>query len=149
MRLYAHQRGAISDLEAHCRVNPDFTSGFRNDLEFFIPQIGSFFLKGESQHPEELLQLIIHASGVDFYFAHRIWFFCQSVMFQSIDSETLTKSRQILKALAKKVLDQDKTCELLYLANSKDIMELLGELNLRDYYPALSLFENPNHVHHN
>lgn len=137
MRLYAHQRGAISDLEAHCRVNPDFTSGFRNDLEFFIPQIGSFFLKGESQHPEELLSLILHAASVDFYFAHRIWFFCQSVMFQSIDSETLIKSRQILKTLARLCLDQESNHELLYLANSKDILSLISDLHLRDYYPSL------------
>lgn len=81
MRLYAHQRGAISDLEQHCRVNPDFNSPFRNDLEFFIPQIGSFFLKGKFEYPDELLQLILHSSQADFFFAHRIWFFCQSVMF--------------------------------------------------------------------
>ena len=36
MRLYAHHSDAIQDLEK-CRVNPDFTSIFRNDLEFFIP----------------------------------------------------------------------------------------------------------------
>jgi hypothetical protein len=36
MRLYAHQGEAILDLEK-CRINPDFTSVFRNDLEFFIP----------------------------------------------------------------------------------------------------------------
>jgi hypothetical protein len=46
MRLYAHQREAIKDLE-QCRVNPDFTSVFRDDLEFFIPQLGSFYLKGD------------------------------------------------------------------------------------------------------
>jgi hypothetical protein len=36
MRMYAHQPGAIKDLEK-CRVNPDFNSDFRDDLEFFIP----------------------------------------------------------------------------------------------------------------
>lgn len=36
MRLYAHQSEAINDLQ-QSRVNPDFTSAFRDDLEFFIP----------------------------------------------------------------------------------------------------------------
>ena len=36
MRMYAHQPGAIKDLEK-CRVNPDFKSMFRDDLEFYIP----------------------------------------------------------------------------------------------------------------
>ena len=126
------------------RVNPDFTSPFRNDLEFFIPQICSFFLKGESQHSEELLAFILHASSANFFFSHRVWFFCQSVMFQSIDSETLVKSRSILKALAKMCLDRDQNCELLYLANSKDILNLVNQLRLLDYYPSLAHFENPN-----
>ena len=37
MRLYAHQQDAVRTLEQHCRVNPDFSSPFRDDLEFFIP----------------------------------------------------------------------------------------------------------------
>ena len=36
IRLYAHDTSAIEDLEK-VRVNPDFTSEFRNDLEFYIP----------------------------------------------------------------------------------------------------------------
>ena len=36
-RLYAHDSTAIKSLLEECRVNPDFTSPFRNDLEFFIP----------------------------------------------------------------------------------------------------------------
>ena len=31
IRLYAHDKSAIEDLES-VRVNPDFTSEFRNDL---------------------------------------------------------------------------------------------------------------------
>jgi hypothetical protein len=36
VRLYAHDRQAVKLLETK-RVNPDFTSQFRTDLEFFIP----------------------------------------------------------------------------------------------------------------
>jgi hypothetical protein len=39
-------------------------------------------------------------------------------------------------------LDQDRNHELLYLANSSDILRLIADLNLRDFYPSLSLFED-------
>jgi hypothetical protein len=34
--MYAHEPGAIKELEK-CRINPNFSSLFRDDLEFFIP----------------------------------------------------------------------------------------------------------------
>jgi len=37
IKLYAHDSEAIISLKELCRVNPDFTSPFRDDLEFFIP----------------------------------------------------------------------------------------------------------------
>jgi hypothetical protein len=36
IRLYMHHEDAIRDLE-NCRVNPDYESTLRDDLEFFIP----------------------------------------------------------------------------------------------------------------
>jgi hypothetical protein len=36
LKLYAHKDGAIHDLEK-CRINPDFNSNQRFDLEFYIP----------------------------------------------------------------------------------------------------------------
>lgn len=36
VRLYAHDKTAIDALDK-VRVNPDFTSQFRSDLEFYIP----------------------------------------------------------------------------------------------------------------
>ena len=55
MRLYAHQTdAAIKDLKELCRVNPDFTSpnsNLRNDLEFYVPQISTFFLRGDLEDP--------------------------------------------------------------------------------------------------
>ena len=52
MRMYAHQAGAIKDLY-RCRINPDFQSLFRDDLEFFIPQLCSFYLKGNLATKED------------------------------------------------------------------------------------------------
>ena len=51
MRLYAHQPDAIKDLKELCRVNPDFNSNYRNDLEFYIPQICTFFLRCDLEDP--------------------------------------------------------------------------------------------------
>ena len=36
IRMYAHEPGAIKELEK-CRITPNFSSLFRDDLEFFIP----------------------------------------------------------------------------------------------------------------
>jgi hypothetical protein len=47
--LYAHQPDVISQLENQ-RINPDFTSQYRDDLEFYIPQLCSFFLQGNYEH---------------------------------------------------------------------------------------------------
>lgn len=38
IKLYAHQEGVVDKFYGmNIRINPDFTSDFRSDLEFFIP----------------------------------------------------------------------------------------------------------------
>ena len=78
MRLYAHKNGAVQDFTSTCRINPDYTSNFRNDLEFYIPQICTFLLKGDMEDPNELFDFLIMASASEFFFAHRLWFFFYS-----------------------------------------------------------------------
>ena len=133
MRLYAHQPESISDLE-RCRVNPDFTSPFRDDLEFFIPQLCSFYLKGDFEKQSDLANLIVLASSTSFYFSHRVWFFFQSTMYQDFDEDIYQKSRTILKSLKSVCLEN---IEKLYLANSKDIVSLIVDLNLTEFWPNL------------
>lgn len=36
INLYAHKSGAIAELQS-CRINPNFNSSQRIDLEFYIP----------------------------------------------------------------------------------------------------------------
>ncbi|CDW87043.1 phosphatidylinositol kinase (pik-k) [Stylonychia lemnae] len=131
MRLFAHQKEAIEDLK-QCRVNPDFTSAFRNDLEFFIPQLCSFFLKGNYEDPQELKDLIVLASSASFYFSHRVWFFFQSTMFQDR-----------LKNVCLEINEK------LYLANSQDLITLIGDLNLLDFYPNFKMDKSLIRYHHN
>jgi hypothetical protein len=61
-----------------------FDAPVRKDLEFFIPQLCSFYLQGIFGDTKSLVNLIVQASKSDFYFSHRIWFFFQSVVFTRI-----------------------------------------------------------------
>ena len=42
--LYACEDDAVKEL-AMCRVNPNFDNPIRNDLEFFIPQLCTFYIQ--------------------------------------------------------------------------------------------------------
>lgn len=82
IRLYAHDTNAAIDGLENVRVNPDFTSQFRADLEFYIPQLCAFYLGGDSDEPERLVNLLVMAASQSFFFSHRIWFYFQSMIFQ-------------------------------------------------------------------
>lgn len=58
--LYAHDEGAVEEL-MKCRINPDFTNFVRSDLEFFIPEISSFYLRGKFEEQQSLLNLMTSA----------------------------------------------------------------------------------------
>jgi len=77
--LYAHEEGMVEDL-MKCRINPDFTNFVRSDLEFFIPEISSFFLRGKFEEQQSLLNLMTSACSVSFFFSHRLYFFFKSVI---------------------------------------------------------------------
>jgi len=116
IRLYAHDPQAIKALEA-VRVNPDFTSQFRSDLEFYIPQLCSFYVQGYFEQPSQLVNLIVMAASSSFYFSHRAWFFFQSLIIgQDEESKELYKKSTIaLRGLKDACI---KSKERLYLANS-------------------------------
>jgi len=105
------------------RVNPDFTSQFRSDLEFFIPQLCSFYLRGDSENADQLVNLIVMASESSFFFSHRIWFYFQSMIFNpnapgatpQLLREQYKKSRAGVAAISEACW---KVKERLYLQNS-------------------------------
>jgi len=45
IKLYSCDPSAMNEL-ARCRINPNLSSKQRKDLEFYIPQICSFYLQG-------------------------------------------------------------------------------------------------------
>ena len=147
--MYAHQPGAIKDLEK-CRVNPDFKSKFRDDLEFYIPQICSFFLKGNqetSREQDDLYKVIILASQTNFFFAHRIWFFFHSAMFKEFNQSIYHQSQQILKGLKGVCLDNEN--EKMYIANSESITVMIIELFMSDFYSGIHSDSGLMHQHYN
>lgn len=80
MRLYAWAPNAVKKLES-CRLNRDFTESIRNDLEFYIPQMLSFYLSREcnDDESEELSIFINMACKSEFFFSHRVLFFLMTV----------------------------------------------------------------------
>lgn len=145
IRLYAHQSNAIKDLESQARINPDFTSHFRNDLEFYVPQICTFYLTGEMEHPEELYNLILLASSTDFFFSHRVWFHYQSSLQKGLAGADRRAIERVLHGLMSSCMSaQGNLSEPLYLANSQDIIRLLVDLNLGDFYPSLCMVADPS-----
>ena len=136
IRLYAHDKEAVKDLEK-VRVNPDFTSRFRSDLEFFIPQLCCFYLKGDSDAEQDIVKLITLASTSSFFYSHRIWFFFQAMLFPEDDptsKEQHTKSRVVLRALKEGCI---KSKERFYLTNSQDVVKLIQEFGKTENYPWL------------
>ena len=74
--MYVRTPNAIERLE-ECRINPDFTDPIRNDLEFYIPQIISFYLSSECDdgYAEEIANFLKCCCKISNNFSHRIMFF--------------------------------------------------------------------------
>jgi len=109
------------------RLNPDLdpTVVARSDLEFFIPQLCSFYL-GEGVTDEEaqkLLTVIQQASQINFFFAHRIYFFFNSSIHHIDEGPKQQRALEALMMLAEVALVNEE--EQLYLANSKTYSNLV------------------------
>lgn len=134
LQLYAHQENAVRDLE-QCRINPDFNSPFRNDLEFYIPQICCIYIEGGLEDPRDVINLILNAAKSDMFFSHRIWFFFQSLIFAS-DEEGKVKrkaSQQIVTQLKSICIECQ---QLLCLVNSQDLIYYIIKFGMLKQYPS-------------
>ena len=76
LKLYAKEDNVVEELE-EVRLNPDFTSVVRNDLEFYIPQLWSYWLYEDEE--EEIMKFIILSAQSNLYFSHRVLFFLESL----------------------------------------------------------------------
>ena len=120
MQLYRHKPHA-NILLVRVRLNPDFlttdSDGTRADLEYFIPQLCSFYLNPEldSIEVEQIGEILSRACQVNFFFAHRVWFFLSSSIDYLEDDEQRERIEQLLFRLEQQAM---KSTEQLYLANS-------------------------------
>lgn len=110
IQLYSCEPNAVDEL-ASCRLNPDLKATVRKDLEFYIPQILSFYLQGYYPNMQQLVDLIVQACKTDFYFSHRIYFFLKSVTFEALtdparEEEQKTAVDTVLKNIYKMICDQ-------------------------------------------
>ena len=73
----------------------------RSDLEFFIPQLCSFYLNPEltSIEVEQLGEILSCACSINFFFSHRIWFFMRSSIDYVEDEEQRERIERILSRL--------------------------------------------------
>ena len=135
-RLYAHEDSVIEDI-MKCRINPDFTSDIRNDLEFFIPEISSFYLRGKYEEQQSLLNLLTSAWGISFFFSHRLYFFFKSVISTDGSKDVKSECLAAIQEIQEMCEVQSSSDCLLYLANSKDLIVHIKKLKVDGLYPNL------------
>lgn len=85
IKLYSDNAEGMVEL-SRCRINPNLKSKQRRDLEFYIPQVCSFYLQSYFSEPEELVNFILQASG-EFHFSHRVLFFFSAILFNNFVPE--------------------------------------------------------------
>ncbi|CAD8156732.1 unnamed protein product [Paramecium pentaurelia] len=81
IRLYIsdNKTKAIEMLQ-RCRINPNFQMNLiRNDLEYYIPQLINFMVFHQQLQDDRLIEFIIKASSIDFFFAHLVYFQLKSL----------------------------------------------------------------------
>jgi hypothetical protein len=65
LRLYAHEPGAIAEMDTIYEDSP-------NEFEFYIPQLATFLLRGSTQKESFLLRhFLLDKCGRSHVFAHR------------------------------------------------------------------------------
>lgn len=134
-----------------CRINPDLSAKVRRDLEFFIPQMCSFYLTGYFKDADRMVNLFTKASQTDYHFSHRITFFLAAVLFPDKEKQDAQEAniQRVRKATLRqlgRITYQDKPGfkkekipynERLFVANSQDLVRLLVMFNLSQFFPQL------------
>lgn len=138
LSLLKKQQGAL-DLLSEVRINPQISKNFkqasngklsrglskapsvrlRSDLEFYIPQILSHYLR-EDLSAEELSEVrifILKACSLSFFFAHRVWFYLKaSLVNKDLESDSVDR---ILDLVSEIEVMASSSPEKLYLAGSE------------------------------
>lgn len=77
--LWGHKNIALQEFYK-VRINPNLLlDGFRNDLEFYIPQLCTFLIFGRVDVVEEFLSILCKSCYASFFFTHRVIWFLRSL----------------------------------------------------------------------
>ena len=135
--LYANEN-VIEDLEK-VRLNPNLVSevNIRNDLEFYIPQLCTFLLFGETKVIEEYFVFLCKVCNASFFFAHRIhWFLASMVnaVEESKKEEIINIIKMISTLFKSEAVNKNSTLRNFYLAGSEDFINFIQENNFNCFY---------------
>lgn len=102
----------------------------RSDLEFYIPQLVSHFLRADlkSSEVEEMKEFFLRASQVNIFFAHRVWFNLRASLINKDNQLHVKRILNLLSELEVKLFSS--TQEKLYIANSDSLLKLISKTNL-------------------
>lgn len=95
IKLYSLSKDAVTSLSA-CRINPDMRAKVtqRRDLEFYIPQLLSFYVHGYFDNSEQLENLLLRAARSDHFFSHRILFFLRAFVLERLPDQEKAKQQK-------------------------------------------------------
>ena len=147
-RLFANaDEEAIQNLYDF-RLNPNLVNEnkLRNDLEFYIPQLCTFFLFGDIKAVEETFSFFCKVCNRSFFFAHRVhWFLSAMINAAQEKKESIINILQMINTVYK---SQDKKArkkiEKFYIANSEDFIKYIEDNNLYFFYDAKLTNEKGN-----
>ena len=123
VQLYRCKANAFVLLQ-RVRLNPSLSKDnkVRTDLEFFIPQICSFYLNPEIDDNQRtlLIDILAKACTINYFFAHRVYFFFKSAQSYLVDADQQAKANFVISRLAKCVVlnNSQSGNEILYLTDS-------------------------------
>lgn len=123
---------------SRCRINPNLRSTQRRDLEFFIPQICSFYITGYYSDPDTLVNFLLQAAH-EFHFSHRLLFFYSSVLPDKATPEQQKVQITCIDRVVKGLLAQvNKLPERLFLTGSAELERTWLVYGMGDFYPQLA-----------
>lgn len=136
VQLLKKDRNAIRYLKK-IRINPKLnrmsnkkhSTKLRSDLEFFLPQIISHYLRDDLTKDEEavIVDFIMKGCELNIFFAHRVWFNLKASLVNKDNQAQVMKILSLLSELEVLVL---KSQEKLYIANSDALVKLITKTNL-------------------
>jgi len=128
---------AVDHLQS-IRINPKLSrsskkdaSKPRYDLEFYLPQILSHYLRHDLSTTEESLikEFMIKACQTNIFFAHKTWFNLKASL---INKENNTQVVKILQLLSELEVIITQGPEKLYLASSDQLIKLVMKTNMQN-----------------